>query len=120
MLSKILSLFFTSGLTTIGEQLNKAYQAKLTAETDSDKISAEITIKELEARQAILIAEQSNWMTRWIRPAIALPVVVFLWKILLYDLVLKLGATDDPSPNVWYVIMTIVGAYFLARPFEKR
>lgn len=120
MIWKLFSLFFTSGLSSIGDQLNRAYQAKLTAQNDHERIAAELDIKQLEARQAVLIAEQGNWVTRWIRPAIALPVVIFLWKVLVYDLVLGLGATDNPSQNVWYVIMTVLGAYFLTRPFEKR
>jgi hypothetical protein len=120
LFASILSWFLSGGLNSIAKQLNVAYQAKLNAQNDHERIAAELDIKQLEARQAVLIAEQGNWKTSWIRPFLAAPVGIFMWKILVYDLVLGLGATDNPSDNVWYIIMTVIGAYFLTRPFEKR
>lgn len=116
----LLSFFAKGGISAIGDQLNRAYENKLKAETDSDKIKADMDIEQLKARQAVLIAEQGSWATRWIRPGIAAPFVIFLWKIIVWDKVLGWGTTDDLSPNIWQVFMVVVGAYFLTRPFEKR
>ena len=117
---KILSWFTGGGLSTIAENLEKAYEAKLNAQTDKEKLEADQNIEQLKARQSVLIAEQGSWLTSWIRPGIAAPFVIYLWKIIVFDKVLGMGATDGLSPEIWQVFMVVVGAYFLTRPFEKR
>lgn len=119
MFGTILSWFASGGITAIGKQLNDAYQAKLTAQNDSERIEADKRIATLEAQQAVLIAEQGNWMTRWIRPALAAPTVIFVWKILVWDTVLGWGITGDPGELVKWIVTVTIGAYFLTRPFEK-
>jgi hypothetical protein len=108
------------GLSGIAGKLEKAYEAKLAAQTDQEKLKADMDIEQLKARQSVLVAEQGSWLTSWIRPGIAAPFVIFLWKIIVWDKVLALGTTDDLSPQIWQVFMVVVGAYFLTRPFEKR
>lgn len=116
----LFSFFTGGGLAAIADKLEKAYQAKLTAETTDKKLEIDAQIEQLKARQSVLIAEQGSWLTSWIRPAIAAPFVIYLWKIIVYDKVLRLGVTDNLSPEIWQMFMVIIGAYFLARPFEKR
>lgn len=107
-------------LEAIGRELRTAYALKLQAQNDHERIEAEKHIAKLEAQQSILIAEQGSWMTRWIRPALALPVVIFWAKLLVWDTVLQLGSTPDPGDHVMWYAMLIPSAYFLVRPFEKR
>lgn len=107
------------GIAAIGEQINRAYAAKLNAQNNSEKIEAEQQIVALEARQSVLLAEQSSWHTSWIRPCFALPFVLFIWKLVIWDKMLGLGTTPDLSPDLWKLMWIIVGAYFLTRPFEK-
>jgi len=116
----LLKFLTGGGLNGIAAELRRAHADKLAAQNDESRIAAEVEIKQLEARQAVLIAEQRHWMTRWIRPSIGAPVVIFINKILLWDIVLGLGVTPDPSDRVWQIIMIVIGAYFLTRPFEKR
>lgn len=116
----LLSFLTGGGIKALGEQLNQAYETKMRAVTDTDKIEADKQIEQLKARQAVLIAEQGSWLTSWIRPAIAAPFVIYLWKIIVIDKVLKIGVTDPLPPEMWQMFMVIIGAYFLARPFEKR
>lgn len=120
MIKFLFSWLASGGISAIGEQLNRAYAAKLNAQNDSEKIEAEKTIAQLEARQAVLIAEQGNWMTRWIRPAFAIPFIVYNAKILIWDKVLSLGTTDPISAEYWQLQMIVFGAYFLTRPFERK
>lgn len=120
MLATLLAWLTGGGLAAIGKEINRAYQAKLDAKNDAERIEAEKQIAVLEARQAVLIAEQGNWLTRWIRPAFAFPFVVYDAKIVVWDKVLGLGVTDPMPPEFWHLHMVIVGAYFLTRPFEKR
>ena len=120
MISTILGWLTGGGIAAIGKQLNQAYQAKLNAKNNSERIAAEKDISRLEAQQAVLIAEQGSWMTRWIRPAFAAPFVIYDFKIIVWDKVLKLGTTDPLTPEFWQLQMIVFGAYFLTRPLEKR
>lgn len=125
MLGTILSAAFSwlggkGGLTTITEQLADAYQAKLNAETNQERLEAMQAIAQLEARQNVLLAESKQWYTSWIRPTLAFPVVVFVWKILIWDTVLQWGVTPYPGDMVMYLVYTVVGAYFLTRQFGSK
>lgn len=118
MIGVILKWLTGGGIAAIGAELRQAYEAKLQAQTDAEKLAAEETIARLEAQQSILLAEQGRWLTAWVRPAIALPFVIYLWKLIIYDKVLGYGSTDDLSPNLWNMMTVIIGAYFLTRPIE--
>jgi hypothetical protein len=118
-LKTILSWATGGGIAAIGTELRGAYEARLKATNDHEKLAAEETIARLEAQQSILLAEQGRWLTAWIRPAFALPFVIYLWKLVLWDKVLKQGSTDALSPELSQIMMVIIGAYFLTRGFEK-
>jgi hypothetical protein len=120
MIGTILSWLGSSGIAAIGKELNRAYEMKLQAKNDSERIEADKLISQLNARQQVLIAEQGNWMTRWIRPAFALPFVIYDFKVIVWDKVLKLGTTDPISPEFWQLQMIVFGAYFLTRGIERR
>lgn len=107
------------GISAIGKELNTAYANKLKATTDEQKMEADMTIAQLEARQAVLIAEQGSRATSWIRPAFAAPFVIFNAKVVIWDKVLGLGITDNLSPEFFQMEMMVMGAYFLGRSAEK-
>lgn len=119
MIGLVLKWLTGGGIAAIGEQLNAAYSARLKAQTDKEKLEADMTIVQLSARQAVLIAEQGSWLTRWIRPAFALPFVVYDAKIVVWDKVLGWGTTDPLTPEFWQLQMIVFGAFFLTRPFER-
>lgn len=119
MIGAILSWLAGSGISAIGRQLNEAYQARLAARNNKQRIAADMEIARLEARRDVLVAEQRSWTTRWIRPAFAIPFVIYDFKILVWDKVLGLGTTDNLSPEFWQLQMLVFGSYFLTRPFEK-
>lgn len=119
MIAKIIGWVTGGALDRIGGHLKDAYLAKQKAQTDEQKLEADILIRQLEGREAVLIAEQASCLTRWIRPAIAFPFVAYLWKVVLWDKVFGLGATDPLSTQLGEIMMIMIGAYFLTRPFEK-
>jgi len=119
MISLILKFLGSGGIAAIGEQLRAAYELKLKAQTDHEKLEADQRIQELQAQQSVLIAEQGNWMTRWIRPAFALPFVIYNAKVVVWDKVLGLGVTDPLSAEFAQMQMVMIGAYFLGRSIEK-
>ena len=117
MLKFLISL--VNPVSAIAEKLSEAYLAKTNATTEQARISADVDIKQLEARQTVLIAEQKHSATRWIRPAFVLPFIIYDFKVLVWDKVLGLGVTDDLSPEFWQLQMLVFGAYFLTRPLQR-
>ena len=117
MLQFLLSLVNPIG--SIAREIVKAKAQALDATTEAQRISANVTVEQLQARQALLISEQGKGLTRLIRPAFALPFIIYDFKVLVWDKVLGVGTTDDISPEFWQLQMIIFGAYFLTRGIEK-
>ena len=104
----------------------EGYKAKLDAANTHDRIAADLAAKAIEAeiaaRQqatAIIIAEQGRWYTAIIRPLLALPIIIYFWKVIVWDKVLDLGVTDPLTGMVWDWAGTIVTAYVGGRTVEK-
>lgn len=106
-------------LGRIADRIADVQEAKAAAQTDREKLRANIALRQLEARQAILLAESKHRLTRWIRPAMAAPFAIYIWKVVVWDKVLGWGVTDPLDDRMWWIATTVVGAYFLTRPFEK-
>ncbi|MCL4713189.1 MAG: hypothetical protein KJZ73_18270 [Pseudorhodoplanes sp.] len=103
-----------------------AYKAKLDAANTQDRIAADLAAKEIEAEiearkqaSAIIIAEQGRWYTAIIRPLLALPVIIYFWKVIVWDKVLGLGSTDPLTGDVSTWAGYVIIAYFGGRSIEK-
>jgi hypothetical protein len=104
----------------------EAYRAKLSADNTSEKIAAELVARELALEQRerelatqVLIAEQGRWYTALPRPLFALAFIIYVWKVVVFDKVLGLGATDPLSGEVAQWAMIVLTAYFGGRSLEK-
>ena len=103
-----------------------AYKAKLDAANTTDHIAADLAAKEIEAEiaaraqaSAIIVAEQGRWWTAIIRPLAALPVVIYIWKVIVVDKVLGWGTTDPITGEVATWAGLIVTTYVGGRTIEK-
>jgi len=67
----------------------------------------------------IIIAEQGWWVTAMIRPMIAWPIGIYMWKVIVWDKVLGWGVTDPLSPEFTQWAGIVITAYFIGRPLEK-
>jgi len=104
----------------------EAYKARLSAQNSEGQMAADLAAKaiaaEIEARKsadALIMAEQGRWYTAIIRPLLALPVVVFMWKVIVWDKVLGLGTTDALTGDVALWSGAIVTTYVGGRSLEK-
>ena len=113
MLATILSWVAGGGLSGITKALQQAYEARLRAQTDSEKLAADMKIRELESRRDIILSAQADKYERWVRIMIAAPFVAYLWKLVLWDKVLGMGATDALSPMLTQILWTVIGGYFV-------
>lgn len=114
MLGIITSLLgLADPITRIFGKLADARIAAVQATTDKERIEQEERVKALEARARVLEREADSKINQIVRALAAAPVIVFLWKVILWDKVLSLGSTDDLSENLWYVTMMVLGFYFV-------
>lgn len=120
MLSRILNWLVGGGINAIGGQILKYQELKMKATNDKEKLEHEETIQRLEAQRDVLVKESESRITSWIRPALALPVVLYWWKLIVWDTLLGLGVTPYPGDHVVWFATAIPTAYFLVRPFERR
>src|SRR5262245_18907046 len=100
-----------------------AYKAKLAAANAQGAQAARAALlAEIEARRnanAVILAEQGRWYTAVIRPLLAAPVIIYLWKVIVWDIVLSLGTTDPIGGDVAEWAGWIVTAYVGGRSLEK-
>ncbi len=114
MISIITGLLgLTDPIARIGKSIADARIAAMQASTDKEKIEQEERIKALEARRTVMEREADGKINQIIRALLAVPVIVFLWKVIIWDKVLALGTTDDLSENLWYVAMMVLGFYYV-------
>jgi hypothetical protein len=104
----------------------EAYKARLDAQNLQGQAAADLAAKaiaaEIEARKsadALIIAEQGRWYTAVIRPLLALPVIIFMWKVIVWDKVFGLGTTDALTGDVATWSGAIVTTYVGGRSLEK-
>ena len=96
----------------------EAFKAKLSADNSADKIAAGLAVQKAQIdaqREAVerstLVAEEGRWgpFVRW---GFAFPFVIYNAKVILWDRMAHLGATDVLSPDLLSLEQIIVAAYF--------
>ena len=108
MLRTILSSIFGGG---IPEQIRQAYESKLNAQNDSERITAEIQLAKLDARLKSQLMG-GRWITL-IQILWVAPFVLYNAKLLVWDKILGWGVTDPLSPELYYLQSIMVGFFFL-------
>lgn len=110
------------GLLTAQKQKLDAIGSHEAVAADLAKKSFDLDMKEAEVNAETIKAEQGNWITRSIRPLLALPVIILVWKLLVWDKALGQwtnGTTDALSDQIWWYCTTVTIAYFGGRTVER-
>lgn len=117
-------------LNGITSALSNAKIAAINATTEAQRIKANEAVLTLQARRDVMVAEAAHSPINGIvRALLSLGVVLILWKILVWDKVIGsfMGCaglagqapacatfrTDVLSPEIWHVVMIVMGFYFL-------
>jgi hypothetical protein len=98
------------GLTS---QIVDWQKKKIDATTEQAKIEADEHIKTLTAQRDVQIAESGSRINALVRLGFALPPMIYMAKLYVWDKTLKFGTTDPLSPMMENVLWTVVGFYFL-------
>jgi len=107
--------FLSGPLSDISNDLKEAYQSKLAATNDKERMAVDERIAVLEARKSTILAAQSDPVERWVRVFFAAPFVFYINKCIVWDKVLGYGVTDDLSPQLWDMFYIILGGYFFVQ-----
>lgn len=110
------------GLLTAQKQKLDAVGSHEAVAADLAKKSFDLDMREAEVNAEVVKAEQGNVITRSIRPLLALPVIILVWKLLVWDKALGQwthGSTDSLSDQIWWYCTTVTIAYFGGRTAEK-
>lgn len=108
--------FLLSLINPFGQIVDKIADVKvrLAEEQNSQRrIALEEELAHLEARKDVILQAQSDPMERWVRIGFALPFILYIWKLVIYDKLLGWGATDDLSTNLWSILWIVLGGYFV-------
>jgi len=92
--------------------LTRAQNAKSESERLAWQAKADAMNNRLETLRSGERYEVVALINAWLRVAVALPFVIFLWKVVVYDKVWPGGATDDLSPSLWAVMTNIIWYLF--------
>ena len=119
MLAGLLSFFLGGGLKSIEDGLVAAYQAKLNAANDAERIAADQRIATLQAQRDVMVGASGKFsLDAVVRFLFALGPLAYFSKIFLIDKVwcslTGCAASTDPlSPELTAVAGAIIGFYFL-------
>jgi len=111
MLSFLLSLI--NPAKAIARELADAYIQKQNAQTEQKRIEADVKISQLEARQRALTEGEPFSLSKIVQALWAAPFIIYTWKLIVWDKVLKYGTTDPLGQFELRIGMIIVGFYFL-------
>ena len=115
MMSLLATLFKTlvGGLPAVVSEISKQKVALANSDNEKTRIEAEENIKTLEMRRDIIIQSQKERWGEFVRFLWALPFIIYVWKLILWDKVFGMGATDPLSPTLEYILWTVLGGYFM-------
>jgi hypothetical protein len=110
---KILLGFLSGPLSSISSDIKEAYQSKLNAANDKERVAADERINLLEARKSIILASQSSPTERWVRLGFAIPFVLYNAKLIVWDKMLAWGTTDALGAELSHTGMVILSGFFI-------
>lgn len=113
MIATILSFFTSGGVAGIAEQLRLANRDRLVAQGDVAKLAADQNIARLNAAMAAQTEGQATWVPKLIRALWVAPLIVYLWKLIIWDKLLGWGATDGLGSFEMYIAQAAVTFYFV-------
>ena len=96
--------------TGLAKEIARAYRSRQDARTEQERIAAEVTIARLQARQANRAL--GGRITALVQTAWAAPFIAYNCKLVIWDKMLSLGATDPLSADLMALQLQIVTFYF--------
>ncbi len=117
MLGWLLSLINPLGQLT--KQLVDAYAAKSNAQTEQARIAADERIEAIKAQRDVVIA--AAMYDKWWSPRnlMGWSVAIYVFRVVVWDSAFQQGAIPDPGSQVWWIVVTVIGFYFVTGTAER-
>jgi len=115
----ILRFIGGGGLSGLASELRKANADRLAAANDSERMAAEERIAQVANQMEAQTRGDGSWMAKAMRALFGLVVLVYFAKLLIFDKVLGLGATDALGGFADWTARTVVVFYFLDASIGK-
>ena len=113
LLTKVFGWVSGGGLNNLASELRQAHADRLAAENDEAKILAEermdLALRRVEAQTK----GAGSWWPKVVRAGFALPFIVYINKLVIWDKVLARGTTDPLSPFLESAFLVVLAFYFL-------
>jgi len=108
----------------IPDQLRRAYEARLNAQNDADRLAAESTIRALEIARDNRLATTDNWGVRLAIGIVALAMCGHAAAVAFVSVFPSLGWTVEAMPPVYAemqkaIILSMFGLAAVARVFRR-
>lgn len=113
LILKFLTGFLSGPLGVILKEIRMTQEIKAKAANEKERIQADERLAVLDAQKQAIISSQPDLIWRLCRAGFALPFIVYINKVVIWDKVLGWGVTDNLSADLWYLLYTIVGGFFL-------
>lgn len=120
MLTAILSFLTGGGLRAIMAEIRQIEQQRLVAANDETRLELDAKIAALRTHADEIKAARNNRLIRLVQAAFALPFLVYVYKLVIWDKVLGLGTTDGLSPELWQTYWIVLGGFFVLEWRIKR
>jgi hypothetical protein len=95
--------------------LKEAYQSKLNAQNDKEKIAADERIAVLQAQRDAITSSEHDPLWNFTRFLFAFPFTLYVNKLVIWDKILGYGSTDNLSVDLWNMFYIILGGYFITQ-----
>lgn len=107
------------GIGAITKSITDLQMKKLEVQNNLQRLQIEAEIDALAIKRDAMIAASVN--DRWYsqRNLMGYAVTIFVWKIVVYDTVLGWGFTPNPGQLVTWVVITVIGFFFVSKSADK-
>lgn len=114
LVSTVLSWLTGGGLSGLASEIRQARKDVLDAENDEQRLKSKERLGTLLVRKDAQTQGQANWLPKVVRAVLfALPIGIYLWKLIVWDKILGWGVTDPLGEFEKNVASVVVAFYFL-------
>jgi hypothetical protein len=90
----------------------KVALARVEGDRERERLTAELGMLEAQVNLQAREADYTQ-LNVIMRCGFALPIIIVIWKILVWDQTLQLGSTPALGQDVWNLIYIVAGFYFV-------
>lgn len=111
--SRLIGWFVGGGGKGLAAEIRQAHKDRLDAKNDAARLAAEERMNLVASRVEAQTRGAGSFSAKIMRAGFALPFLLYNGKLVIWDKMLGLGATDPLSPYLENVAWTIIAFYFL-------